>query len=215
MKNILTPLIIATLSLHSATFNVSTTPELRTSLSTASTNGEDDTIVLADGTYKTTDDGNGTFIYFSNEANSLTLRGSNSTNVVLSGDSQHQILNHQSTLDAPLILEKLSFVDGNNSTGTGGGVYTEYNIDVIDCNFSNNLAVHGGGFFLAPSSSFYVNVDNSYFNNNKALNGNGGGFYAYANVSSYITISNSVFKGNTASNGGGFYAYSYPSTIVT
>ncbi len=55
MKYLLTILLLATYGL-SATFNVSTTPELRTALETAATNGEDDTITLADGTYKTIDD---------------------------------------------------------------------------------------------------------------------------------------------------------------
>jgi len=87
MNKILLLLTASTLTLFAHTFNVSTTPELRTALNTAATNGEDDTIILADGTYKTTDDGGGTFIYFSNEANNLTLKGSSSANVILSGDN--------------------------------------------------------------------------------------------------------------------------------
>ncbi|MBD3798255.1 MAG: hypothetical protein IE887_11165, partial [Campylobacterales bacterium] len=94
MKKLLLLPTLLTVSLLAQTFNVSTTPELRTALETAATNGEDDTIVLADGTYKTTDDGGGTFIYFSNEANKLTLQGSSAENVILSGDNQNQIFNH-------------------------------------------------------------------------------------------------------------------------
>ena len=71
-------ILLATTVIQGATFNVSTTPEFRTALETSATNGEDDTIILADGTYKTTDDGKGTFIYLSNESNSLTLQGSSS-----------------------------------------------------------------------------------------------------------------------------------------
>ena len=43
--------------LQAATFNVSTTLGLREALILAAGNGEADTIVLADGTYATTDDG--------------------------------------------------------------------------------------------------------------------------------------------------------------
>ena len=39
----------------SATFNVANTPEFREALKFAPTNGEDDTIILADGIYKTSD----------------------------------------------------------------------------------------------------------------------------------------------------------------
>ena len=46
-----------------ATFNVSTTPELRQALVDAAQNGQEDTIILADGTYATTDDGGGTFTF--------------------------------------------------------------------------------------------------------------------------------------------------------
>ena len=64
MLKILSLLTVATLTLTAATFNVATTPELRTALDTAATNGEDDTIVLADGTYKTT-----------NKQNKFIIRG--------------------------------------------------------------------------------------------------------------------------------------------
>ena len=47
MHKLLTLLIASAITLSAATFNVSTTPELRTALSTAATNGEDDTIILS------------------------------------------------------------------------------------------------------------------------------------------------------------------------
>ena len=194
--------LFTTLSLTAATFNVSTTPELRTALSAAATNGEDDTIILADGTYKTTDDGNATFIYFSNEANSLTLQGSSSDNVILSGDSQHQILNHQSTLNAPMTLEKLSFIDGNNTLGNGGAVYADYNIEVVDCNFSNNTASPGSGGGLHTDSNIIIN--NTYFYNNHG--NHGGGFKSV----SYADVDNSKFINNDGGfRGGGFKSHSY------
>jgi len=200
--------LLTTLSLTAATFNVATTPELRTALETAATNGEDDTIVLADGTYKTTDDDGGTFIYFSNEANKLTLVGSSSENVILSGDNVAQILNHQSTEDAPMTLEKLSFVDGNNTIGNGGGggVYTDYSIEVTDCNFTNNRANNGGGFYSSSSTT----VTNSIFTDNSAYFSGGGGFYS----SSSTTVINSIFTNNSAqTSGGGFYSSSSTTVI--
>jgi hypothetical protein len=221
MKKLLLLPVLLTVSLLAQTFNVSTTPELRTALTNAATNGEDDTIILADGTYKTTDDGQGTFIYLSNEANSLTLQGSSRENVILSGDSQHQILNHKSTsISAHLILYKLSFVDGY-TTEFGGGVIAERSIEVSECKFMNNIASQGGGFravVTTVSNSVFTNnsasygggfragtsdtiVKNSTFVGNSASS-SGGGFYTNSNV----TVDNSIFTANTASAGGAFHA---------
>ncbi len=51
--------------------HVSNTEEFRQALLDAAGNGRDDTIVLADGVYKTTDDGKGTFMFIDNESNPL------------------------------------------------------------------------------------------------------------------------------------------------
>lgn len=85
------------LSLTSAcaeTFNVSTTSELREALKIAATNSGDDTVYLADGIYKTSDDNQGKFTYQSNEENKLSIIGKSSENVIISGDNSHQILLH-------------------------------------------------------------------------------------------------------------------------
>ena len=66
---------------NAATFNVSTTPELRAALEQAASNGEDDTIILSDGTFTTTDDNKGKFMYLSAEDNSLTIKGSGSSSL--------------------------------------------------------------------------------------------------------------------------------------
>ena len=243
MLKLFSLLTVATLTLTAQTFNVSTTPELRTALETAATNGEDDTIVLADGTYKTTDDGGGTFIYLSNEANLLTLIGSNSENVILSGDSQYQIFNHISTVSAPMQLEKLSFVNGYSSSQDGGGVFTDYSIKIIDCNFTGNNATfdaspfNDGGAFYSSGKSATIDIENSTFTQNNAYSGGAFSNYAYSSVSvknslftnnsskgnggainsanSNVNIENTIFKYNTASNGSGGAVYTYSSVRLT
>jgi predicted outer membrane repeat protein len=207
MKKLLLSLLLLTQVLTAATFNVATTPELRTVLETTATNGEDDTIILADGTYKTTDDGGGTFIYFSNEANNLTLQGSSSDNVILSGDNVEQIFKHTSTEGAPLKLEKLTFMEGN-TTAAGAGVYTDYSIEVVDCNFNNNSAGGNGGAFRAYQ--YTTVVTNSTFNNNSSKSYGGG----FSSSSRTTTVTNSTFNNNSAGiNGGGFMSSS--TTVVT
>ena len=193
MKKYLLLMLIAASNLHAETFNVSTTAELRVALSTAATNGEDDTIILADGTYKTTDDGEGTLIYFSNEANRVTLQGSSAENVILDGDNLHQILNHQSTESTTLVLNNLKFMNGTASQG--GAVYTIARIDVNGSVFISNQSSSGGGFYSEKSAT----VRDSIFKNNEAQD-QGGGF-----MSPYMVyLFDSHLSTNSASKGGGF-----------
>ena len=198
MKKLLLLPALLTVSLLAQTFNVSTTPEFRTALTNAAQNGEDDTIILADGTYKTTDDGQGTFIFLDNEAHTLSLKGSDSTNVILSGDHLNQILKHNSTAKAPLLLEKLSFFDAN-TTELGGAVRASDDIIVTDCNISNNITTYeGGGLFTGEK----VIITDSYFSNNMAYSG---GAFRSGN---YTEVKKSVFVENKAGTyGGGFYQF--------
>lgn len=61
--------ILLPLSTHADTFCVSDATGLQTALTTASGNGEDDTVQIEQGTYV------GSFIYTSLEAFSLTIEG--------------------------------------------------------------------------------------------------------------------------------------------
>ena len=218
-KLTLTTLLLTT-GLLAQTFNVSTTPEFRTALLSATQNGEDDTIVLANGTYTTTDDGLGTFEYLDNEVYDLTLIGSGSENVILDGAEQHRIFRHDSIEGAKLHLEKLTFVHGGspiNDVDNGGGLFAnKAALTIVDCNFSNNQAVNGGGFFTPYGNYADVKISNTVFENNRARKSNyasgsglGGGFYANGSVD----INNSSFISNSAGmvdfyagSGAGFYA---------
>lgn len=201
-KRFVITLCLSVFSLSGATFNVSTTPELRTALTAAATNGEDDTIVLADGIYKTTDDRQGTFISIGSQTNSLTIEGSSADKVVLSGNNTDQILWYRSYNNSLLRLKNLSFIDGNNSTSDGGAVYVMYSIQVDNCKFLNNTAQNGGAIYTI--GSYESKVKNSYFENNNALT-NGGGFY-----SNRMYVEGSSFINNLAGkNGAGFYTMNY------
>ena len=189
-------MLAASSSLHAATFNVATTPELRVALSTAATNGEDDTIILADGTYKTTDDGEGTFIYVSRESNSLTLEGAQRESVLLDGAFQNEILNHGSTaVDSPLILKGISFVNGVSSSNAGA-INSNFDITIQGCLFDGNEGVSGGAIRQWGANSLVIN--NSIFENNKASRAGGAIL-----TSASLDINNSDFLNNhTLSNNG-------------
>jgi len=129
-------LFISALSLFSsptfclaATFCVSNETELQTALTTAASNGEDDTIQIVQGTY------NGNFIYASTQGNSLTVEGGYTSgcasqvidpgNTVLDGGGvDHVLALVRQTGEADFSLEGLTLQNGNASTETnGGGLY--------------------------------------------------------------------------------------------
>ena len=204
MKKFISLSIVAINLIYAQTFNVSNTKEFREALQNASTDGENDTIILALGVYKTTDDGNGsTFIYNSDEDYNLTIQGSDANNTILSGDHKYQILNYKASKNTTLTLENLIFIDGNNTNtnGNGGAVYSSSNLIVKDCNFTKNSAVDGGGFYSEKN----VIIKNSIFSNNISNidYASGGGFFAYHNTN----VMNSIFNNNQSANGGGFSSY--------
>jgi len=212
MSKILTLLIVTSLALYAQTFNVTTTEEFRTALQDAAQNGEDDTIILADGTYSTIDDGQGTFEYLDNEVYDLTIKGSSAENVILDGNAEHRIFRHNSIDRADLYLEKLTFVNGGyeDYTGFNGGGFLVIKaaVTINDCNFTNNQAYSGGGFHMGNTPND-LNITNTVFENNVASNGfGGGGFFAYAYYGgNYTTIKDSKFINNiTNGQGGGFYS---------
>ena len=88
--------LLLPLSSHADTFCVSDATGLQTALTTASGNGEDDTVQIEQGTYV------GSFIYASTEAFSLTVEGGytsscsskvvDPTNTVLDGQENGTVL---------------------------------------------------------------------------------------------------------------------------
>ena len=198
MNKILILLFFASFNLFATTFNVSTTTELRQALSDAAGNGQDDVIVIADGTYKTTDDGLGTFIFLDTESYKLTMRGSHQDNVILSGDSTDQILNFNSTNSHSILeIDSLSFVDGYTVTLDGGGIFTNHITIINRCNFLRNTGRYGGGLIVKD-----LNIKDSIIKDN--ISYWGGGFR-----STNAIVNNTIFDGNSATltDGGGFSSY--------
>jgi predicted outer membrane repeat protein len=213
--------ILSLTTAYAETFNVSTTSELRDALKIAATNNEDDTVYLADGIYKTSDDNQGKFIYQSNEENKLSIIGKSPENVIISGDNSHQILIHNSTKFAPLHLENLTFKDGFSDNYI---IEADYKIDVADCHFIDNKT----NWSILRSASTSL-IFNSRFENNQlgsgAVNSESAkiiestfiknkststtsSYGGAINVSKNVEVIDSVFDGNSASTGGAIYTYS-------
>ena len=182
-----------------ATINVGTTVELRQALLDAAGNGQSDTIILADGTYATTDDSGGAFTFLDNENYDLTLQGSSAENVILSGDNTHQVLYFEVINSVTTIyLNNLSIQYGS-SDSEGGGVVSDENLSINNCKILRNSASHGGGFYTSSEAT----VTNSIISENASTSDYGGGFASYS-----ATVTNSIVSKNTSTSyGGGFYSY--------
>ncbi len=200
------------------TFNVSDAAGLRGALISAATNGQDDVIVLAAGTYAT----GGAPFTASNENRTLTIQGAKGTTrsqVVLDGGGVGRVLDFGCagtcgtiTLQGltvqngnatgagadgggvkarPLLVISDVLFIGNSALGSGGAIITVgVGATVTDSAFSNNTAQWGGAIWGSGT------VSNSTFSNNTASE-EGGAIYGLG------TVTNSTFRNNTAINGHG------------
>ena len=208
--SLLSLFLIPTSSLG-ATFCVSDATEFQSALTTAESNGEDNTIQIVQGTY------NGNFTYASTEAYSLTVEGGytqncasrtiDPTNTILDGGGADMVLALVSQGVATFSVEGLTIRNGNASiVEDGGGLYatTENgNVTLTSNTFTGNTAKgNGGGAYV---SAVITTLTNNTFTENTA-SGNGGGASIY--YSAVTTLTNNTFTGNTANYGGGVYTVS-------
>ncbi len=163
-----------------APFNVNNVTEFQVALTTASANGDNDTINVAPGTYNIT----ATLNYNSSENFSLTVSGDGAGTTVLDGADTIQLLNMSSTgASADITVRGMTFRNGNN-------ILTDY----------------GGGLNIVVASAVII-IEQSVFNDNRAnrtppTSGSGGGVFASSDSGSVI-LRNNTFTGNSATNDGG------------
>ena len=155
-----------------ATFCVDSAAELQTALTTATSNGEDDTIQIVQGTYS------GNFIYASTEAYGVSVEGGYASgcvsrevdpaNTVLDGNATGNVLVLSSPDQAvKFVVDGLTFQNGNAS-GPGGGLFTLTNdgeVTLTNNIISGNVAGssgNGGGVY-APNGST-SNPDQQHYN---------------------------------------------------
>jgi hypothetical protein len=146
--------------------------------------------------------------------------------IFISGNNSVQIFNISAADNSPysdVTLDSLALISGSATFGGAVQVnhgYYDYTGDLIitNCFFANNSASSGGGAVAARrisnnnawSSSISVDISNSTFKNNNAVNG-GAIYLVMSNdgslgVSTVLNIDNSSILNNTASgNAGGIY----------
>ena len=168
-------------------FHVSSTSELRAALEDAALNGQDDTIYLAAGSYKTTDDGQGTFIFSDIETYDITLKGESSASVIIDGDASHNILKFSfGNKGATATVEDITVQNGLRGIEFDNTIGVIRNATVQNNTLTNAAAGAGvKGLELHIESTV---ITNNHINDPDAPGQiHGAGIYAYDDL--YITDS--------------------------
>jgi len=222
-KKSLALLALSQLPIFSATFNVSTTLELRQALEKVALMDENSTIILNENIYSTNDDNIGTFTYKSEKNDkvlTIECKSENKNKCILDGNNKNRVLYFGGNIE--VVLKNLTIRNGNVTAKYGGGVFKDGygKLSAINVDFINNYLngtdneARGGAIY---ASSVYI--DGCNFENNTAYKDNGGsGGAIYAN---YGIIKNSIFKNNVSKGiyagsgfGGAIYVRGYPIVIV-
>ena len=154
------------------------------------------TVNIASGTY--TGDGNKNI----NVNKSVTINGQSKSSTVIDAENEGNVFNIKS--GAKVTISNLTIKNGNASvsaspTSCGGAIYSEGNLNVINCAFKDNTACYyNNSYGGAIESSGTLTIIGSTFTGNAAdFSG------AVDNFNGDLTITNCTFNGNTAGKEGG------------
>ncbi|MDJ0700974.1 MAG: outer membrane beta-barrel protein [Woeseiaceae bacterium] len=201
------------LGVSAATFDVTTPAEFQAALTTAQSNGEDDTINVDDGTYDIETNGTLTYTAAATEAFSLSILGSDSTFVILDGETS-------GGLGVPILRIDTTAVTNGDAVG----------ITVTNMTFQDGYATgpdenaDGGALFIRMGSGLIVQITGSEFYGNTAED-DGGAIYVEGNILEGIYLGDLTIDGNRAigtsgeppADGGGAYiagGFSTPVDVV-
>lgn len=212
--------------------DVSNVTELRAALTTAASDGKDTIIYLADGNYTTTEDGLGQFQYSTSQNYTLTIKGSNRDNVILSGENISRVLFLYGGKEFHLenVTIENGYVDGegagiqsntnlycdkivvkNNHTSKDGGGISADNSSKANLWLNNSVIENNSGYFGGGFKTWNADVRNSIIRGNTAKHSAGGFYAAYAQVYNSIITSNTSQA--SAYNGGAFHSHSSLSIV--
>ncbi len=201
-----------------AVFDVDTVGELETALSTADSNGEDDTINISAGTYATDAS---TFTYDDEagaEPHSLTIQ-SVGGEVILEDGGPGRILYIRAmanSTDADVTIRGITFKDGYVNEDYGAGLFlrTQWgDITIEDSQFVSCFSTSfffsswAAGAYIRNESQGTITLENNSFEGNDARS-TGGGAYIMGGADTNIILTNNTFSGNECDiNGAGAYVY--------
>ena len=187
-----------------AEFHVTIAVEFQDALTAAQSNGEDDTIYLAAGTYY----GNFNYRPPSSEHKSLTITGepwTNTDDIVLDGQGSGTVLflndgNEEGAI-AEAVVEGITVVNGTR----GMDVWlASYDITIRNCRVMNNTGKrNGGGMYIGnqnppPRTLVFENnvIQNNMVSEDNSGVAQGGGVFLFSHRGNYI-VRNNIVTGNT------------------
>ena len=206
-----------------ANFNVSNSAEFQTALTTAQSNGENDTITLAAGLYGVGQPGTLTYTASATENFGLVIAGDAQAATILDGENAFPILRIDSTAvinDGGVNFEirTLTFTRGNASTAPNddGGALTiltdesqqpaEFATIIMlrDIEFANSGAADdGGALYIRAHSVEGIYLDNITFDDNQAAGNGGSAYIAGGLFTTPVFLNNIDFFNSTAQGDGG------------
>jgi len=190
------------------TFEVYDTSQLQTYLDFASSNGQDDTIIIHRGTYRL-DTNHPSFSYkpVGNENHSLTIKGEGRDTTTFNGlDAYGPVLDIDTRgliddSNAHITIEGITFMNSYRSGGMdadGGAVdvrTNNANITLRNCKFQDNVADSNGGGAHLSTQSGDITITETIFTSNTANQNDSGAVDVYTEDGT-ITIKNSIFSQN-------------------
>lgn len=189
---------------QAANFNPTTAFEFQTALTSAASNGENDTISLPAGDFNISGVGNSTFLYNSSENFSLSIVGAGQNATTLNGNDSKLVINLQSSggAGANISVSNLGILNGNGTaTSQPGGLSIDLSgqgsAAVSGVSFQGNDGGSGGGLFISTQSGS-LSVSDSTFTGNTA-NNDGGGFYLYS-ASGPVSVASVTATSNQAAS---------------
>ena len=212
-------------SAEAAIFDVTNATELQNALTTAQSNGDDDTINLAAGTYAVSS--RLEYIPDESEDFSLTIQGAGAWATILDGGNSNSILRiEQSALidgsdgtHANVTITGVTFQNGDESSLLGGALYIgNYyaQTTIADSVFRNNTAVLGGGALYL--SGWDAQIAGNTFSGNSStdlLSSVGGAVYALI-FGGTLSLEGNTFSDNFSVGwGAGIYATNPGAIVLT
>ncbi len=195
-----------TFNSNAEVFTVTNPDEFQQALNEAAQNGEDDVINVLAGDYDLSE----TLFYIPNETEnySLTIQGEDLSTTKLNANREFRILylnlrNIDNDENVKIEIKNISFENGFH-LGNGGAIDIEgelAQLNIENCNFSNNYAPYGGAVFILTEGD--INVSGTSFVNNS---GKVGGALLYLVDKGFINLKGNIFKENKVTYDGGAIA---------
>lgn len=204
-----------------AVFNVTNVAELQSALTTAQGNRQNDTIILAPGTYII----ESPLSYFAQEEEDYTLviQGAGAATTILDGNNTTSILQIDQSylsegMNAHVALKGITFRNGMEGSSWGGALsianyYAQTTIE--DCVFQDNTSSLGGGALYLIGSTVLLRRNSFSGNSSSDPSSVGGAVYGMLSGGTATFDKNTFADSFSAGSAGGMYLSNSGPVVLT